>query len=270
MSAPLTPLDLAHDDMQRGGDAERLKFYELILDSEVVLWLAQPAEGDALSPQILPMEGTDFVMIFDDDARLAHAAGQTVDRATLPGRALVSMIAGQGLGLALNLGEAPSAILIGPEGVSWMARIMAQASTRPDQISAQSRSARPLSIEQTDLPQVVLARLAEKLGLSLGQADAAILVKAGYEDGSVGHILAFVGAQPVAQAALIEAANQAIAFSGMSEDTVLDVTLVAAGSEMAARLRRTGHVLPMERASPVARKASAAPGSDPAVPPKLK
>ena len=270
MTPPVTALDLAHADMERGDAADRLKFYEALLDSDLILWLAEPQRGDDLSPQILPMDGTEFVLVFDLAERLANAAGEAVDSATLPGRALVQMIAGRGLGIGLNLGDAPSAILIGPDGVEWAADIMERTATSGPALGALGREKTPASIEPPSLAPVVLARLAEKLGRSAGMADAAIVVGATYEDHSTGHILAFVGAQELAHPALVEAANQAIVFSGASDHTIVDVTFLAANSDMASRLFAVGSNLPMHRPEPTPSPPKAPPGSNPDAPPKLR
>ena len=265
-----TPLDAAHADMQHGDDAARLKFYELVLDSELCLWLQEPAAGQAITPQILPVDGADFVMVFDTEDRLAEASGGTVDKALLPGRALVSMIAGQGLGLAVNVGVAPSAILIGPDGVDWMGDIMAQTSTQDHDLDADSHEATLTALAPVELPEIVLARLAEKLGTSAGQADRAILAQARFDGQDVSHILAFVGAAPGVHAALVEAANQALAFSGLSDQTRVDVTFVEEGSERAKLLAQVGQTLSMRRAEPRVQSARPAPGRDSDKPPKLR
>ena len=120
-----TPLDRAFR-AQEGDPADpalRLRFHERVLDAELLLVLvAPPAAG--LEPRVLDLEAGRYVLAFDRDERLADFLGAPAPFAALSGRRLAGLLAGQGVGIALNLGAA-SASLLPPETVDWMAAVQA-------------------------------------------------------------------------------------------------------------------------------------------------
>jgi hypothetical protein len=81
-------------------------------------------------------------------------------------------------------------------------------------------------------------------------------------------VLAFVDALEGAEKALASAAGEALTFSGI-EAGVMDVLFVRASDPLAARLARVG--LRFDLPEPEATQTpGAAPGMDPAKPPKLR
>ncbi|MBQ1203201.1 MAG: SseB family protein, partial [Loktanella sp.] len=99
----MTDIDTAHAAMEAApeDDSIRLRFYERLADSEVFLMLGAEADGDHITPALFDVEDGQFALIFDREERLADFAGRAVPYAALPGRALVQMLAGQGVGLGL-------------------------------------------------------------------------------------------------------------------------------------------------------------------------
>ncbi len=142
------------------------------------------------------------------------------------------MLAGQGMGIALNPDVAPSAMLMDPEAVTWLSGMIgaepATAVQRIEEVFAPK-----------GLPQDVLVALDRRLAAAGGMAQAAWLVGARYEGGGRGHVLAIAGAMPGAEAALAEAVAEALRFSGV-EAGALDVTFVTADSPVVARFARVG------------------------------
>lgn len=258
----LTELDLAHAAMEAAPDDDlaRLRFHERLADSELFLLLTGEPMGDDVEPQILDSDEGRFVLVFDREARLAAFAGQIAPMAALSGRGLAGMLAGQGLGLALNLGVAPSAMLVGSAGVDWLVTMLAAAPVLA--------SGQPVGFEvPRGVPEALLLGLDRKLAMAAGLARTAWLAGATYADGSRRHMLLFVGALPEAETALAAAVAEALQFSGI-EAGVLDVAFLAAGDRRLAALARVGLRFDLPQSVPMA--APAPPGMDPDRPPRLR
>ena len=256
-----TALDRAHRDMETG-DAARLKFYEVLADSELFLLLACQAEGDVIEPQVIEVDGQSFVLAFDREERLAGFSGQAADFAAFSGRGLAEMLKGQGVGLALNL-EAPSAVLLPDDAVEWLTAMLAE--------TPQEAQGGVQEITAPSLPEAVVQALDGKLARAAGLARAAWLVGARFEGGRDGHLLAILGAVPEAEAALAKSVGEALAFSGMADGAV-DVTFLPEDGNLTARFARVGLRFDLPEPEPVeeVQVPGGAPGMDPSKPPVLK
>lgn len=259
-----TALDSAHAAMGEApeDDAARLRFYARLAEAELFLLLEREAEGDVLSPRVFDLEDGPVVLAFDREERLAAFTGAPAPYVALPGRVLARMLGGQGIGLGLNLEVAPSAILVPPSAVDWLAGMLAQVpeerAERPQEVSAPK-----------GLPETVLAALDTALARAAGLAAGVWLVSARFGDGRAGYLLAFTDAAPGAEAALTRAAAEALAFSGV-EDVRIDVTFLGADDPAAARIARVGLCFDLTPPTPDPAPARRAPGSDPAAPPILR
>jgi hypothetical protein len=257
-----TPLDHAHDAMQAApeDDRARLGFFGRLADAELFVLLAAGPEEESLDPEIFAVEGNRYVLAFDHEERLAAFAGRPAAYAALPGRVLAAMLAGQGLGLGLNLG-APSETLLPAEALAWLAEALGQDGHAEE-------VARPEEIRPpVGLPAALIEALAVKLVLAAGLARAAWLAGVTYEDGRRGHLLAFVGAAPGAEVALARAVSEALVFSGI-EAGALDVAFLETDDPTAARFGKVG--LGFEIPEPAAARPPRAPGGDPDRPPRLR
>ncbi|MGB0661175.1 MAG: SseB family protein [Mangrovicoccus sp.] len=259
-----TPLDQAHAAMQMAAEdaAARLRFYERLADAELFLLLAKEAEGDVIEPQIFPLEDGAVVLAFDREERLSRFADGIVPYAALSGRALVGLLQSQGLGLGLNLDVAPSSILLEAEAINWLSQYLNES---PDQLEAQPKE----FLKPSGLPQVLLESLAVKLATAQGLALRAYLVGVVYDDGRRGHLLGFVDAVEPAQAALAQAVQEALVFSGL-DAAALDVTFVAAQDPVAAQFAKLGLGIDIPEAPKPSAMPGAAPGMDPDAPPRLR
>ena len=261
-----TILDAAHAAMESAPDdpRARLKFYERLADGELFLLLAQEADGDAVTPEIFDVAEGRFVLAFDRSERLTRFAERPAPYVALSGRALASMLAGQGIGLGVNLEVAPSAILIPPEAVLWLAETTA---AQPDEVEARIAEVGA----PRDLPDALIIALDAKLAAAAGLAEMACLVSVVHQGGGRGHMLGFVGASEAARPALARAVAEALTFSGI-EAGALDVGFFAADDPVSARLAARGLRFDLPVATPAASPGlvPAAPGSDPAKPPILR
>ncbi len=257
-----TDIDVAHSAMiaTPEDDAARLRFYERVADSEWFLLLAGEPEGDQVEPEEFAIEGQNFVLVFDREERLAEFTGRTVPYAALPGRALAQMLAGQGIGLALNLQVASSSMMIPPDAVSWLAETLGNA---PEEAQARLVEIAP----PKGLPEEIINGLDRKLAMAAGRAHFAYLVAGIYDSGARGHVLAFIDAAPGAEAALVQAASEALTFSGI-EAGAMDVLFCKSKDALSERLAKVG--LRFDLPDVVQPSMPGAPGMDPAKPPKLR
>lgn len=264
----LTEIDRAHAAMEAAPDDDvaRLRFYERLADSEVFLLLEGEAEGDRISPATFEAEDQPFVLVFDREERMSEFYGKAAaPYAALSGRGLTQMLEGQRMGIALNMGVAPSAMLIPAEAVDWLAQTLGSA---PQEVEGQI-------VEVTapkGLPEEVLQALDRKLATAAGLAVEAYLCGVIYDGGGRGHMLAFVGTVDGAEAALTAAVNEALVFSGIDAG-MLDVAHLQGGDPVSMRVAKVG--LRFDLPSPQMPQTpgvnpGANPGMDPSRPPKLK
>ncbi|MDQ2094647.1 SseB family protein [Rhodalgimonas zhirmunskyi] len=258
-----TPLDTAHAAMEQDNDgAARLAFYDHLAAAELFLMLAQEAGDEAVEPALFDLEEGRFVMVFDSEERLADFAEGSAPYAALPGRALATMLAGQGIGIGLNLGVAPSSILLPATAIDWLAGTLAPA---PEEAQGQVKELRA-----PELPEGVVTAIDRKLAQAAGLAKAAYLVGIVYENDEAAHLLAVIGAQPGDEPALAGALREALVFSGL-EEGALDVGFFDDGMPVVAKFAETG--LRFDLPEPVLPETDVirpAPGSDPDKPPILK
>ncbi len=229
-----TPLDAAHAAMQAAPDDDgaRLRFYDRLADSELLLLLTGEIQGDKADPQIFETSSGTFVLAFDREERLTRFTGAPSPYLALSGRSLASMLAGQEVGLGLNLSVAPSEILIPADALDWLVETL---DNRPAEIDGDIAELYP----PTGLPDTLLTALDAKLATAVGLADCAYLASTRDSAGGVGHLLAFVGAPEPARGALASAVGEALTFSGVEAGT-LDIGFFARTDPIAARLAATG------------------------------
>ncbi|MBO6603022.1 MAG: SseB family protein [Roseicyclus sp.] len=259
----MTSLDQAHAAMEAapGDDAARLRFYDRLASAELFLLLESEADGDRVTPRIFPVEGQSFALVFDREERLTEFVGQIAPYAALSGRTLAGMLAGQEIGLGVNLGVAPSSILIDAAAVNWLAQTLENA---PDEVEGRPDELFP----PKGLPEAVITALDAKLAGSAGMAKLAYLAGVTYEGGRRAHLLGFVDADPAAERALAQAVAEALTFSGIEAGS-LDAAFFKASDPICASLARVG--LRFDLPDPVVEKApGTAPGMDPDTPPRLR
>ncbi len=256
-----TPLDAAHGAMDAApeDDAKRLAFFGQLAGTELHLLLTAEPDGDTLSPEVFETEEGTFVLAFDTEDRLTQFTGRITPHATLSGRKLAALLAGEGAGIGLNLDVAPSAMLLPAAAVNWLHRTLGK---RPKVAEARPRDLTP----PAGLPEALVSALDARLAAAAGLAQSAFLAGVTYADDRRGHVLAVISAVPGAEEALAEAVGEALIFSGLDAGE-LDVIFVDASDEISARLAKVGLRFDLpepEKLVPVA------PGSDPNSPPTLR
>jgi hypothetical protein len=260
----MTPIDAVHAAMDAApeDEAARLAFYERLAESELFLLLDRPADADAVVPRLLELSTGALVAVFDTEDRLAAFAGAGADYAALPGRRLAGMLAGQGIGIGLNLGVASSAIVLPPKAVDWLAGTLGQG---PAEVDARIET---LTVPK-GVPEALLAALDRKLARAAGLAASAWLSGVTYADGRRGHLLAIIDAEDGAEAALAAEIAEALTFAGLDAGE-LDVVFLAADDPVTDRLSRVGLRFDLPEAPTATGVSPAAAGMDPDRPPKLR
>lgn len=253
----MNDLDLAFAQMT-ADDAQSARFYQVLAETPLFLILEVEASGETITPRVFDLPDGAIVLAFDSEDRLGDWAEGALPYAMLPGRVIAQQLADLGIGLGLNFG-AVSETILPPEAMVWLTEMLDVA---PEPMDARIDSVLPLG----PLPPALMAAL--DMGFAAGLAQAAYLAAVKYQSGGQGHILGFVGA--TAEAALTRAVAERLSFSNL-EAGALDVTFVAAGSQLAEILATRGQALPIPTlAAPEAIAPRPAPGSDPDRPPKLK
>ncbi|MDF3415753.1 SseB family protein [Sulfitobacter sp. M57] len=259
--AETTPLDVAHAAMMAAeqDDAARLRFYERIADVELFLLLeAEPVE-DQINPVLLDES---YVIVFDRAERLAAYVGNPAPYVALSGRAIAGMLEGQDLGLAVNIGVALSEILLPADSMAWLRDTLAQ---QAGEVEARIETLLP----PKGLPENLITAIDGKLATATGMAAGAFLVAVEYQGGGRGHLLAFVGAIPRAQDALVRAASEALTFSGI-EAGAMDVGFFAPDDPTVAKLAKVGLRFDLPQGEGLQHTPRMPPGADPSKPPILK
>jgi hypothetical protein len=260
----MTPLDAAYAAMEQEGadDADRLRFYEGLADGEFFLLLEEEPQGTDLKPRIFPLDSGPVVLIFDLEERLAEFSGGVAPYAALPGRVIAQTLAGQGVGLGVNLGVAPSQMILPPEALDWLSGML---DAEPEAVEAVPES---FDVPRA-LPSRLVAGLEAKLARAGGLAQCALLAAVTYQGGRRGHMLAFVDAAPGAEPALARAAHEALGFSGL-DAAEIDVAFLATSQPATLAMARVARRFDLPAPVQTAPQRPAAPGTDPARPPKLR
>ena len=265
----MTPYDRAHAAMEAAPEDERLRLavYDRLADAELFVLLEAEPEGADITPQLFSTDEGDFVLAFDLEERLATFSDGPVPYAALPGRVIAQNLAGEGIGLGINLGVAPSAMLLPPEALEWLADTLSHA--------PQAAAGRPVAFHEPALPPAILGALLPafeaKFAQLAGLASHALLGGVTYEDKRRGHVLAFLGAPEAAQPGIAKAMSEALAFSGL-EAGEIDVTFLSTEDPAARALLEKALVLalPEPEQQEVQELRATAPGMDPARPPILR
>lgn len=261
-----TPLDAAYAAMAAAPDDDgaRLDYYLELGASLLFVLLEEAAPGAGqLTPRSFSVEGSDYVLAFDREDRLAGFTAGPAPAAEMPGRDLIALLAAQGgAGLAVNLG-AESGNLLPPEVVDWLASTLAGT---PEQ--AEARIAEVLA--PRGLPERLVSGLDRALARAAGLAKYAVLAGVRYRDGGQGHILIVAGTVAGAEEPMARAVSEALVFSGI-EAGALDVLFVNVEAELLVRAGRVGLRFDLPEgtlADPTVPRP--APGSDPDRPPILR
>ncbi|WP_333833318.1 SseB family protein [Rubrimonas sp.] len=174
MTCPdLTPLDRAWAEAEAEGAPEsaRARFFALLLETRLLVPVTPTPDDAPLAPLTFELEEGAVALAFDDDARMAAFFDAPVEYVALPGAGLMAALAEAGLGLGLNLGEAPSAALFRAPDVAFVAA-EAGGALAASTLSGALRVGPPLGASEA-----MLAALAERVAALPGLVAEAWLVR---------------------------------------------------------------------------------------------
>ncbi len=256
-----TPLDQAHTLMEVD-ETQSLRFYERLADAELFLILEEEASGDRARPLIFETSDGAFALIFDREDRLADFVDTPTPFVAMSGRRIAKTLAGEGIGLGLNLGVATSSMLMPPATVDWLSEVLGAKSM--------VTTAMPEELHPPKgLPETLISALDTKLANMSGVVTAAYLVGVTYKGSQKGHMLAMIDVPSPAQEGVAEAISEALVFSGI-EAGQLDVTFLDGNTAHIEGFISVGLKFDVpDLVFPAALK-PLAPGMDPQKPPKLR
>lgn len=258
-----TPLDRAHRAMtaRPADEAARLAYYHRLVGAELCLLLTREPEGDDLAPRVLDLSDGPVVLAFEGEERLAAFADGPVPYAALPGRVVIAHLAGQDIGLGINLGDEDCAFLMPAAAVDWLANTLAHV--------PESATARPTGWGAPADPALAPV-LADRLAGLGALAVQGWLASAQNDDGAIAQVLVVEDPAPGAEAALAKAGAEALAFSAAG-DAGFSLMFLS-GAECRA-LGLPVLAVPVPLSKPAASPDPVAPqppGSDPTRPPRLR
>ncbi|MFB2532487.1 SseB family protein [Paracoccus sp. p3-h83] len=262
----LTAIDRAHLAAEAAPEDEALRWrvYEALAGAELFVLLAGEPGGDAITPQVFDLDEGRFVLAFDSEDRLAAFSGGPAGYASLPGRALAAMLARDGLGLGLNLGEVSSRLLP-PDALDWLVQALAD----------DPQPAPAVAVAHHPLPgaPAVADGLAPHLPRLTGMARALYLTLAEAADGTRRPRLSVETETPKAADPLARMLAEALRFAGIGEIEGLgeiEIAIHPADDPALAGLADVAHRLTPPAPVAAAATAPKAPGRDPDKPPILK
>lgn len=259
----MTPLDKAKElmDAQPESSGARMAFYERVADGELFLVLEEEPKGETVKPALFAVDGRDYALVFDTSERLTEFTQNPTPYLSASGRQITGLLAGQGIGIGLNLAVAPSSTLLPASAIAWLQNTLGAG---PEQRQAKPKTILPPG----DLPESLIRAFDAKLATMAGLARVAYLCQMEFEGQPKSHVFAFVDALAEAEPAIAAAMAEALKFSGVEAGT-LDVIFLPAQNPMAAQLAKTAlrFDLPLPEAKQIER---VAPGSDPDKPPILR
>ncbi len=248
-----TPLDLAFE-RARNDPEETAGFYDALFAATVFLPIDRAFDDDgneseaaasAIEPIFYEVEEKATVLIFDTEERLATWTDEPIDYVGLTGRQLFEMFDGEQQ-VALNIGVAPSSVVIPTEMVTWLHDRAVEAG-ESDEIPAGT------ALEVTAPPALdpeIVARIAARIAGLRKEVDEAVFFSLGTDaaqDEAERRVVLGVAAS---QAGLRDAEAVAEALAETARGAFdgsrpVEVALLSASSPLMEKARKVGLNLPV-------------------------
>lgn len=264
-----TPLDRAWRTATAplAGDAEMARFYDIFAATELFLLIDPDTLEDGRTPKPLtfPVEDVETALVFDTEARLAAFMEDGAAHLTLSGRAVITMFKGAGAQLGLNLGDAPSAAILPAAAIDWAAEALAQpieTTEIGDAVLTVPRAVMP------DLLQALDGKLAG-MGAVLSEAWLCGLGASAGRGKPQPMVLCVCLREARAEQSVVTALAETARFTG-GDAPAYDIAVLAADDPRMDAARKVGLGFEPQNPEDVMRAEPAAPGMDPAKPPKLR
>lgn len=248
-----TPLDLAFE-RARNDPEETAGFYDALFAAVVFMPIdgafddegnESDAEASAISPVFYEVEGNATLLIFDTEDRLAQWTNEPVDYVGLTGKQLFAMFDGEQQ-VALNIGVAPSSVVIPSEAVGWLhERAVTEGESEEVPAGAVLDVTPP-----PDLSPEIVARIAARIAGLRREVNEAVFFSLGIDAGQDEAERRVVLGVAVSEAGMAEADSvaQALADTAMGAfdgQRPVEVALLNADSPLMEKARKVGLNLPV-------------------------
>jgi hypothetical protein len=113
----MTELDQALEHYLQD-DNQQTRYYDLVLNTDFYIPLANDENQEQLTPLIVETDGTSYLMLFDSEERLFSWARQSINYVVITGFGVAALSTPQ-LHWAVNIGG-PFAKQFVPEEIGWL------------------------------------------------------------------------------------------------------------------------------------------------------
>ena len=228
-----------------GGEAELWQFYETLAEARVYVLLDDTIEDEKYEPKVFSLKDAQYLLAFDVPEQADELTGSTAATSPTLGMDLFKLLRGRDIGLGINLGGTSSATLISGETIDMICAYYDGTAGEPLVADTDTSQFRALLAPQ-GFPDTLQNALLDGLA-PLGETfRTAVLLKAEYEEGKTGFIVAISGASDADRGALSGAVEGAMVRSRRG-DVQLDVAFLALDDPMANRIERVGQVLKLSK-----------------------
>lgn len=250
-NAPRTPEDVSEEYATilgstyaatfDGGEAELWQFYETLAEARVYVLLDDTVKGETYEPKVFALKDARYLLAFDVPEQADELTGSTASTSPTLGMDLFKLLRGRDIGLGVNMGGTSSATLISGETIDMICAYYDGTAGEPLVADADTSQFRAL-LAPHNFPDTLQNALGEKLSGLQQTFGKAVLLKAEYDEGKSGFIVAISGAGDADRSAIAAAVDEALVASRRS-DIHLDVVFLGLDDPMASRIERVGQIL---------------------------
>ncbi|WP_093973964.1 SseB family protein [Boseongicola aestuarii] len=230
-----------------GGEAELWQFYETLAEARIFVLLDDTAKGETYEPKVFTLKDAQYLLAFDVPEQADELTGSTASTSPTLGMDLFKLLRGRDIGLGINMGGTSSATLISGETIEMICAYYDGEAGEPLVADADTSQFRALLAPQ-NFPDTLQNALSDMLFRLQQTFNKAVLLKAEYEEGKSGFIVAVSGAADPDRGAIAAAVEDALKASRRN-DVQLDVAFLGLDDPMASRIERVGQVLTAKRRS---------------------
>lgn len=244
---PRTALDDAFERAQQDSE-NTAAFFDALFSATLFIPIHDQVEesretagGQSITPLVFVLDEVETVPVFDTEDRLAKFLDEPMNYIGLPGAAVFEMFDG-GMQVAVNLGVAPSSVVIPRENVAWLheqAMQGAQASQFPDADS--------LTLSAPTASREAVAALTSALAGHRAEIEEACLVRIAPKTGGDGRILLALAPTQEGRDNADAVAHEIARTARMLANGVdaVEIAMVERNSDLMVKSREVGLALPI-------------------------